>query len=161
MEKQKIMNKAKGMLQEFKTFAMRGNVIDLAVGVIIGAAFGKITTSLVNDIFNPIIGIIVGKLNFSGMFFALNFKSYESIEVAQAAGVAVITYGKFLSTVIDFTITAFAIFIVIKQINRLKRHEEKKGKTDDPADKKCPYCISTIPVKATRCPQCTSELALK
>ncbi|MFA6050128.1 MAG: large conductance mechanosensitive channel protein MscL [Candidatus Paceibacterota bacterium] len=149
------------MFQEFKTFAMRGNVIDLAVGVIIGAAFGKITTSLVNDIFNPIIGIIVGKLNFSGMFVALNFKSYETMEAAQAAGIPVITYGNFLNTIIDFAITAFAIFIMIQQINKLKRREEKKGKTEDPADKKCPYCISTIPVKATRCPNCTSELTVK
>jgi large conductance mechanosensitive channel len=161
MEKQKIVNKARTIFSEFKTFAMRGNVIDLAVGVIIGAAFGKITTSLVADVFNPIIGILVGKLNFSSMFLALNFKSYPSIQAAQEAGIPVITYGNFINTVIDFTITAFAIFLLIRQINKLKRKEEKKGQTEDPADKKCPYCLTTIPVKATRCPACTSELEAK
>ncbi len=158
MEKQKIVNKARTIFGEFKTFAMRGNVIDLAVGVIIGAAFGKITTSLVTDVMNPIIGILAGKINFSSMFLALDFKAYESIKAAQDAGVPVITYGNFINTIIDFAITAFAIFLIIRQINKLKRHEETKGKTEDPADKKCPFCISTIPVKATRCPNCTSEL---
>ncbi len=161
MEKQKASSYMKNIFNEFKTFAMRGNVIDLAVGVIIGTAFGKITTSLVTDVFNPIIGIIAGKINFSSMFFALDFKHYDSIKAAQDAGVPVITYGNFINTVIDFVITAFAIFLLIRQINKLKRYEEKKGKTDDPADKKCPYCLTTVPVKATRCPACTSELEIK
>ncbi|MDB5204069.1 MAG: mscL [Candidatus Taylorbacteria bacterium] len=152
------MNTIKNIANEFKSFAMRGNVIDLAVGVIVGGAFGKITTSLVTDIFNPILGLIVGKIDFANLFFALDFKNYPTLEAAKAAGVTTINYGLFINAVIDFVLVSFAVFIMIREINKLKRHEDQKGTTADPDTKKCPFCVSTISVCATKCPQCTSEL---
>lgn len=142
------------MFKEFKEFAMRGSMIDLAVGIIIGAAFGKIVTSLVNDIIMPPIGLLLGKVDFSNLFINLSDKDYSSLAEAKAAGAATINYGLFLNTVIDFIIVAFVIFLVIRQINRLKRQPEPAA----PDTKECPYCITVIPVKATRCPHCTAEI---
>ena len=142
------------MWKEFKAFAMKGNVIDLAVGVIIGGAFGKIVSSLVNDIIMPPIGLLLGKVDFSNLFINLSDKDYSSLAEAKAAGAATINYGLFLNTVIDFIIVAFVIFLVIRQINRLKRQPEPAA----PDTKECPYCITVIPVKATRCPHCTAEI---
>lgn len=138
----------KSLMKEFKEFAMRGNVIDLAVGVIIGAAFGKIVTSLVNDIVMPPIGMLMGNMDFSELSIVLQEKT------ADAAAVS-INYGAFINTLLDFTIVAFAIFMVIKQLNRLKK-AEPEAEVDT---KECPKCISTISIKATRCPHCTSEIA--
>lgn len=139
------------MLKEFKEFAMRGNVIDMAVGIIVGAAFGKIVTSLVNDILMPPIGRILGKVDFSNLFIDLSGHEYAKLADAKAAGAATLNYGLFLNTVIDFLIVAFAIFVVVRQINRLKREPA-------PTTQDCSYCLSSIPIKATRCPHCTSEL---
>jgi large conductance mechanosensitive channel len=139
------------MLKEFKEFAMRGNVVDMAVGIIIGAAFGKIVSSFVSDILMPPIGVLLGKVDFTNLFLNLSGKSYESLAGAKAAGAATLNYGLFLNTVIDFVIVAFAIFLLIRQINRLKAKPEL-------TTKECPYCLSKIALKASRCPHCTSEL---
>lgn len=133
------------MLKEFKEFAMRGNVVDMAVGIIIGAAFGKVITSLVNDVFMPPIGYMLGKVDFSNLSITLLQKTAESPAV-------VISYGAFINTIISFIIVAFAMFIVVKQMNRLQ------GVKVEPTTKDCPYCYSTIAVNAKRCPQCTSSL---
>jgi large conductance mechanosensitive channel len=142
------------MFKEFKEFAMRGNVIDLAVGIIIGGAFGKIVTSLVGDIIMPPIGVLLGKVDFSNLFINLSSAHYESLQAAKAAGAATINYGMFLNTIIDFIIVAFAIFLVIRQINRFNR----QPKPVEPTTKECSYCKSVIPLKALRCPHCTSQL---
>jgi len=142
------------MWKEFKTFIMRGNVVDLAVGIVIGGAFGKIVSSLVSDILMPPLGMVMGKMDFSGLFMNLTGASYPSLAAAKAAGAATINYGLFINTVVDFLIVAAAIFLVIKQINRLKRQEE----APPPSTKACPYCLSNVPVKAVRCAYCTSEL---
>jgi large conductance mechanosensitive channel len=139
------------MFKEFKEFAVKGNVIDMAVGIIIGVAFGKIVSSFVNDVLMPPIGVLVGKVDFSNLFVNLSGKPYETLSSAKAAGAATINYGLFLNTVIDFIILAFAIFLMVRQVNRLKRQPE-------PSTKACPYCLSKIPLKATKCSQCTSEL---
>ncbi len=144
------------MLQEFKEFTMRGNVLDMAIGIIIGAAFGKIITSFVNDILMPPIGLLLGGVDFSNLFVNLSGQPYGSLEEAQAAGAATINYGLFLNTVLDFIIVAFVIFLLIRQVNRLKR--EPEALPAEPMTKECPYCLSTIPIKATRCPHCTSEI---
>ncbi len=141
------------MLKEFKEFAMRGNVLDMAIGIIIGAAFGKIVTSFVNDVLMPPIGLLMGKVDFSNLFVNLSGKSYESLAAAKAAGAATLNYGLFLNSVIDFVIVAFAIFLLIRQINRFKREPEKVPKT-----KECPFCCSEIPLKAVRCGNCTADL---
>lgn len=142
------------MLKEFKAFAMRGNVLDMAVGIIVGAAFGRIITSLVNDILMPPIGLLVGKVDFSGLFLSLSGKSYATLAEARAAGAATINYGVFLNTLIDFVIVAFAIFLLVRQINRWN----KPAPAAVPSTKDCPYCCSAIPLKAARCPNCTSQL---
>ncbi len=142
------------MFKEFKEFAMRGNVLDMAVGIIIGAAFGKIITSFVGDVLMPPIGLLLGKVDFSNLFLNLSGTSYPSIAAAKAAGAATLNYGLFLNTVIDFLIVAFAIFLVVKQMNRLKRAEAPAPVTT----KDCPFCTSAIPLKAKRCPHCTSEI---
>ncbi|MFZ3208888.1 MAG: large conductance mechanosensitive channel protein MscL [Geobacteraceae bacterium] len=142
------------MLKEFKEFAMKGNVIDMAVGIIIGAAFGKIITSLVNDILMPPIGSLIGKMDFSNLFINLSGTDYETLAEAKKVGAATINYGLFLNTTIDFLIVAFAIFLLVRQINRLKREQPETA----PTAKECSYCFSSIPVKAVRCPHCTSEL---
>jgi len=142
------------MLKEFKEFAMRGNVVDMAIGIIIGGAFGKIISSLVGDVLMPPIGRLMGNLDFSNLFFALNGQVYDSLKAAKDAGAPTINYGLFLNTVIDFVIVAFVIFLLVKQMNRLK----KEAPAAAPATKECPYCLSQIPLKATRCVGCTSEV---
>lgn len=142
------------MLKEFKEFAMRGNVLDMAVGIIIGAAFGRIVTSLVNDIIMPPIGLILGRVDFSSLFLNISGTSYPTLAAAKAAGAATINYGTFLNTVIDFLIVAFVIFLIVRQVNRW----QKPAPAVAPATKECPYCHTTIPVAATRCPNCTSEI---
>ena len=144
------------MLQEFKKFAMRGNVLDLAVGVIIGAAFGKIVTSFVSDILMPPIGLLLGGIDFSNIFITLSGGSFDSLAAAKAAGAATINVGVFINTVIDFLIVAFAIFLLIKQVNRFMPPPAQPA---TPETKECPYCLSNIPARATRCPHCTSQLA--
>jgi large conductance mechanosensitive channel len=143
------------MTKEFKEFIMRGNVVDLAVGLILGGAFGKIVTSLVADVLMPPLGMIMGNVDFSGLFINLSGTPYPSLAAAKAAGAATINYGLFINTLIDFVIVAAAIFILIKQVNRLKKPAPP---APPPATKECPYCLSAVPVKATRCSQCTSEL---
>ena len=142
------------MLKEFKEFAMRGNVMDLAIGVIIGGAFGKITTSLVNDIIMPPIGLLLGKVDFSNLFLNLSGGTYASLADAQKAGAATLNYGLFINNVINFLIIALVIFLIVKQINRLQKPQPSTA----PSTKECPFCLSTIPIKATRCPHCTSQL---
>ncbi|WP_298437515.1 large conductance mechanosensitive channel protein MscL [Geobacter sp.] len=142
------------MLKEFKEFALKGNVIDLAVAVIIGGAFGKIVTSFVNDILMPPMGLLLGKMDFTNLFINLSGKEYPSLKAARDAGAPVISYGVFINTVLDFIIVAFAIFLVIRQINRMK----KEPAPAPPNTKECGFCFSAIPIRATRCPQCTSEL---
>jgi large conductance mechanosensitive channel len=142
------------VLKEFREFAARGNVIDLAVGVIIGAAFGKIVTSLVNDVVMPPIGMLIGRIDFRNLFVALNRQSYASLADAQKAGAPTINYGLFLNTVFEFLIVAFVIFLMVRQINRLKGPAPSA-----PAQTDCPRCLSKIPAAATRCPFCTSDLA--
>lgn len=144
------------MLKEFKEFAMRGNVLDMAVGIIVGAAFGGIVTSLVNDVLMPPIGLLLGKVDFSNLFITLAGQQYTSVAQAKAAGAATINYGVFLNTVINFVIVAFAVFLLVRQVNRLRRQPEPALAA--PTTKDCPYCFSSIPIKATRCAHCTSEL---
>lgn len=145
------------MLKEFKEFAMRGNVIDLAVGVVIGAAFGKIVTSLVQDVIMPPIGLLLKGVDFSNLFITLRWdKHYDNLAAAKAAGAPTINYGIFLNNVVDFLIVAFCIFIVVRQINRWTKKPEPAAA---PTTKECPECAMTIPIKARRCPQCTSQLA--
>ena len=149
------------MFKEFKEFAMRGNVIDMAVGIVIGAAFGTIVKSLVSDIIMPPIGLLLGKVDFSNLFAVLKQGGtvagpYTSLVDAQAAGAVTINYGVFIDTVISFIVIAFAIFMVIRGMNKLKKKEE--AAPVEPTTKDCPYCLTSIPIKATRCPHCTSEL---
>jgi large conductance mechanosensitive channel len=144
------------MLAEFKTFIQRGNVIDLAVGVIIGGAFGAIVTSFVNDILMPPIGLILGNVNFADLFVALDGGTYATLAAAQEAGAPTLNYGAFFNTIIDFLIVAFVIFLVIRQINRMQAEEEEAPA--EPTTKDCPYCLSEIAIAASRCPQCTSQL---
>ena len=141
------------MVEEFKKFIMRGNVMDMAVGIIIGAAFGKIVTSFVSDILMPPIGLILGKVDFSNLFINLSSTQVTTLAEAKDAGIPVIAYGAFLNTLVDFLIVAFAIFLVIKQVNRLM-----PAKEEAPAPRLCPYCKQEIADDATRCPHCTSEL---
>jgi large conductance mechanosensitive channel len=143
------------MWKEFRDFAMRGNVIDLAVGIIIGAAFGKIVTSLVNDILMPPLGVLLGKVDFSNLFIDLSSKHYDSLADAKAAGAATVNYGIFINNIIDFIIVAFAVFLLVRQMNRLL----PKPAAAPVATQECPYCKSTIAMNATRCPHCTSQLA--
>lgn len=145
------------MFKEFKEFAMRGNVIDLAVGVIIGAAFGKIVTSLVQDVIMPPVGLLLHGVDFSNLFITLKFdKHYDTLAAAKAAGAPTINYGLFVNNVIDFLIVAFCIFIVVRQINRWTT---KPAPAAEPTTKECPQCATSIPIKAKRCPNCTSQLA--
>ena len=141
------------MLKEFKEFAMRGSMLDLAIGIVLGAAFGRIITSLVNDILMPPIGLLLGGLDFASLFVSLRGGPYQSVAAAKAAGAPTINYGIFLNAVIDFVIVAFVLFLVVRQVNRMRREPEPTSTT-----KPCPYCLSTIPLGAVRCPYCTSEL---
>jgi large conductance mechanosensitive channel len=144
------------MLKDFKAFVLRGNVLDMAVGIIIGAAFGKIVSSLVSDVLMPPVGLIVGKVNFSHLFLNLSDTAYPTLETAKAAGAPTLNYGMFINSVVDFLIVAAVIFFLVKQFARLQKQEG--GPPPAPTNKTCPYCISAVPIKATRCPQCTSEL---
>jgi large conductance mechanosensitive channel len=143
------------MLKEFKEFVMRGNVLDLAVGVIIGAAFGKIVASLVEDVLMPPIGQLVGKVDFSKLFISLNHKSYETLELAKTDHAATLNYGLFLNTVINFLIVAFCVFLVIQLVNHWTK---KPAAPAAPTTKECPQCALTIPIQAKRCGHCTSQL---
>lgn len=144
------------MLQEFKEFALRGNVVDLAIAVIIGTAFGAIVNSFVSDVLMPPIGLLLGNADFADLFINLSGGRYETLAAAQEAGAVTINYGVFVNTIIDFVIIAFVLFLIVRQINRLQRKEEEKP--EEPTTKECPYCLSTIPLAATRCPHCTAEL---
>jgi len=144
------------MLKEFKEFAMRGNVLDMAIGIIIGAAFGKIITSFVNDILMPPLGLLLGKVDFASLFLNISGKDYPTLAAAKEAGAATINYGIFLNTILDFLLVAIAVFILVKQVNRMKR--EPAPVPVEPTTKDCPYCQSQIPIKAVRCPHCTSQL---
>jgi len=145
------------MFKEFKEFAMRGNVVDMAVGIIIGAAFGTIITSLVSEVLMPPIGLLLGNVDFSNLFLVLKegkaVGPYATVAAAKAAGAVTLNYGLFVNTVVNFLIVAFAIFFLIRGMNALKKKEAVQ-----PTTKECPHCLSTIPVKATRCGHCTSEL---
>jgi large conductance mechanosensitive channel len=147
-------------LKEFKEFAMRGNVVDMAVGIIIGGAFGTIVKSLVADVLMPPIGLLVGGVDFSDLFITLKQGTvsgpYTTLASAQAAGAVTISYGVFLNAVISFLIVAFAVFLLVKGLNEL--HREKEAPPKEPTTKDCPFCFTSIPIKATRCPHCTSEL---
>jgi large conductance mechanosensitive channel len=145
------------MFKDFKEFIMRGNVVDLAVAVIIGAAFGKIVSSLVNDVLMPPIGLILGNVDFSNLFINLSSTSYKSLAEAKAVGAATVNYGVFLNAVIDFIIVAFVIFLLVRSVSRMKRLQAAPA-PPGPTTKDCTYCFSSIPIKATRCPHCTSEL---
>jgi len=148
------------MFKEFKAFAMRGNVLDMAVGIIIGAAFGTIVTSFVNDVIMPPIGLLLGNVDFSNIFAVLKEGKtagpYASVAAAKAAGAVTMNMGVFINTIINFIIVAFAIFLMIRSINQLKKKEEAPPAV--PTTKECPFCIVSIPIKATRCPHCTSQL---
>lgn len=144
------------MLKEFKEFAMRGSVIDLAVGVIIGAAFGKIVSSLVEDVMMPPIGQLLGHVDFSGLFISLDGKSYETLAAAKAAHAATLNYGVFLNAIVNFLIVAFCVFLVVQQVNRWTK---KPAPAVAPTTKDCPQCAMTIPIAAKRCGHCTAQLA--
>jgi large conductance mechanosensitive channel len=145
------------MFKDFKEFIMRGNVVDLAVAVIIGATFGKIVSSLVNDVLMPPIGLILGNVDFSNLFVNLSSTSYKSLAEAKASGAATINYGVFLNAVVDFLIVAFVIFLLVRTVSRMKRLHAAPAPAA-PTTRDCPYCLSSIPIKATRCAHCTSEL---
>ena len=142
------------MFKEFKEFAVKGNAVDLAVGLIIGAAFGKIVTSLVNDILMPPLGLLLGKVDFSNLFINLSGTQVDTLAQAKAAGIPTINYGIFFNNIIDFALVAFAVFLLVKQINRLRRPETPPP----PSTRQCPFCCSAIPMVASRCPQCTSTV---
>jgi large conductance mechanosensitive channel len=146
------------MLKDFKEFIMRGNVVDMAVGVIIGGAFGKIVTSLVTDVIMPPIGRLTGGVDFSSLYINLSGVAYASLAEAQKAGAATINYGVFLNTVINFLIVAAAIFLLISQMNRLKAKFDKPAPAAAPSTKECPLCLSVIPLKAVKCAHCASDL---
>lgn len=147
------------MLKELKEFAMRGNVIDMAVGIIIGAAFGTIVKSFVSDVIMPPIGLLLGNVDFANLFVVLKEGAlagpYAALADAQAAGAVTLNYGVFINTVISFIIVAFAVFMVIRSMNQMKRKEEAPA---EPKTKECPHCFTNIPIKATRCPHCTTQL---
>lgn len=146
------------MLKEFKEFALKGSLLDLAIGFILGGAFGKIVSSFVNDIIMPPIGLLLGKMQFSDLFWSLNGEQYASLQAAKDAGAPTLNYGNFLSLIIDFIIVAFVLFLIVRQVNRLRKLSEKPAAPAAPTTKDCPYCQTAIPVKATRCPHCTSQL---
>jgi large conductance mechanosensitive channel len=142
------------MLKEFKNFALKGNVVDLTFAVILGAAFGAIVSSLVNDMIMPVVGYALGGVNFNNLFYTLGGGSYASLADAKAAGAATINYGVFINTIIDFIIIAFVLFLVVRAMNRTKKAPAPAA----PTTKECPHCFTQIPIPATRCPNCTSEL---
>jgi large conductance mechanosensitive channel len=142
------------MFKEFKQFAMRGNVLDMAIGIVIGAAFGSIVTSFVQDLLMPPIGRLLGHVDFSNLFISLSDTHYDTLAAAKAAGAATLNYGLFLNTVINFLIVAFAVFLLVQQVNRLA----PKPAPAPPTTRDCPYCLTAVPLKATKCAHCTSEL---
>jgi len=148
------------MFKEFREFAMRGNVVDMAVGIILGAAFGTIVKSLVADVIMPPIGLLLGNVDFSNLFIVLKSGAaagpLATLEEAQKAGAVTLNYGVFINTIVSFVIVAFAVFLLVKNINRLRKKEE--APPEEPTTKECPQCLSTIPIKATRCAFCTSQL---
>jgi len=143
------------MFKEFREFAMRGNVLDMAVGIIIGIAFGSVVMSLVNDIIMPPLGLALGNIDFSNLFVNLSEGSYKTLAAAKEAGAVTINYGVFVNTIINFIIVAFVLFLIVRSMNRLKRREETPA---EPSTKECPFCLSQVPIGATRCPHCTSQL---
>jgi len=163
IKEQKMIKRLKKYAEEFKTFAVQGNVIDMAVGIIIGAAFGKIVNSMVNDIIMPPMGWLMGRVDFTNLYLTLpdsdgKIIKYPSLAMAQDAGAVTINYGLFINTLISFIFVAFAVFLLIKFINKLRATLEKKAEAKTPDTKTCPRCFSTININATRCPHCTSEL---
>jgi large conductance mechanosensitive channel len=146
----------KQILREFKDFIMRGNVVDMAIGIVVGVAFGKIVTSLVNDVLMPPIGLLLGKVDFTDLYINLSGKGYGSLDAARAAGAPTINYGLFLNTVLDFIIVAFVIFLIVHSMSRIKHPTKIK---EEPATRECQYCMTVIPIGATRCPSCTSHLS--
>jgi large conductance mechanosensitive channel len=148
------------MLKEFREFAMRGNVVDMAVGIIIGAAFGAIVKSVVDDVIMPPIGLLLGNVDFSNLFVTLKQGAtagpYATLELARKAGAVTLNYGAFFNTIVSFVIVAFSVFLLVKGMNKLKRQQEAPGAA--PTTKECPHCLSTIPIKATKCAHCTSQL---
>jgi len=149
------------MFAEFKKFVMRGNVIDLAVGIIIGGAFGKIVASFVNEVLMPLVGMLLGKVDFKKLFIPLDGNKYATLAEAQAAGAATVNYGSFIGTIIDFLIIAFVVFILIRAINKARENADKKKAVEAPAapsTKECPFCFAQVDIRAKRCPNCTSEL---
>lgn len=154
MNMQMKKGRIKNMLKEFKKFALRGNMIDLAVGIIIGGAFTGLVNSLVNDIIMPVLNVFTKNINFANLFIALDGVKYEDLEAAKAANAATINYGAFISGIINFLIMAFVVFLIVKWINKLKKPEQVAA----PSTKKCAYCLSDINIEATRCPHCTSEI---
>ncbi len=146
----------KKFMEEFKKFALKGNMIDLAVGVIVGGAFNGIVTSLVNDVLMPVLSLFTGKLDFANWFVALDGKDYATIAEAQEAGAATLNYGNFISGIINFVIMAFVVFMIVKGINKMKKEEAAAPAA--PTTKKCPFCKTDIPLEATKCPHCTSTL---
>ncbi len=142
------------MLKEFKEFALKGSLLDLAIGFIMGGAFGKIVSSFVNDIIMPLIGLLLGKVSFKDLFISLNGEKFATLAAAQEAGAPTLNYGNFISLIIDFIIVAFVLFLVIRQVNKLR----KPAPVAAPTTKDCPYCQTAIAIKATRCPHCTSQL---
>jgi len=160
-----MLNFFKRNLEEFKTFAVKGNVVDMAVGIIIGAAFGKIVNSLVNDIIMPPMGWLMGKVDFTNLYLTLPQKlgeeivSYPSLEAAKAAGAVTINYGVFINTLISFIMVAFAVFMLVKAINKLRATKAvEEEKVEEATTKECPRCFSTIDIKATKCPHCTADI---
>ena len=143
------------MLKEFKAFAMRGNVLDMAIGIILGAAFGKIVSSFVNDVLTPPLGVLMGNVDFSSLFLNLSGTSHDSFAAAKAAGAATLNYGVFVNTVIDFVLVGFAVFLLVKAVNRMRKTEEAPA----PSTKNCPFCCMAIPIPASRCAHCTASLA--
>ena len=145
-------------LNEFKEFAMRGNVLDMAVGIVIGAAFGKIVNSLVSDILLPPVGLLAGRVNLSNLFLSLNGRRYHTLEEARVAGAPTLNVGLFIDTIFNFLIVAFAVFLLVRGVNRMKRRQAEVSEPPS-ASRACPHCLSTIPLKATRCAFCTSNVA--
>ena len=146
------------MWKEFKEFAMRGNVIDMAIGIIIGGAFNTIVKSLIDDILMPPLGLALNRVNFTDLFINLSGGTYASLADAQAAGAATINYGLFINNVLSFVVVAIVMFLIVREMNEMRRKQEKPAPPAEPTTKDCPYCLTKIPIKATRCPSCTSQL---
>ena len=146
------------MLQKFRDFALKGNVVDIAIGIVIGASFGKVSTSLVNDLIMPPIGMLLGKVDFNNLFISLDGKTYASLNAATKAGAPTFKYGAFINTVLDFVIVAFAMFLIVQWYQSMAERFETPVPVEPPKVKDCPYCLSSIPLAATRCPHCTSQL---